>query len=336
MLISVDINNGIEMGSKEVSSATFKELSLKESDIEEFLRKNIDLIADDETLLIVGQQVIDSERGRSDLTAIDENGNLVLIEIKRDKESSKSRKEPLELQAIRYAASLAKINTPDELVSRIYESYIEKYYYNGKSELTPSEIAKRQLLNFLSENNALNTFNANQRIILVASSFDTLALSSVAWLISNNVDISCYTIEPTKINRELYMEVLKVLPVPKLEDYYTEVKEKKSTESRFSNSSTSKKRRDLPRIPKLFEHDLLKSGDILNIKNQDNSEAVVVDSRSVKFREVTMSFNDWGKEITGWSSICIYDWAVKVDDDKTLGQLRLDMISSLEAEDASL
>ena len=37
---------------------TFAELGMKESDIEEILRKNIDMICDDEeSLLVVGQQV---------------------------------------------------------------------------------------------------------------------------------------------------------------------------------------------------------------------------------------------------------------------------------------
>ena len=33
------------------------------------------------------------ENGRSDLTAVDQNGNLVLIEIKRDVEDIKQRRE---------------------------------------------------------------------------------------------------------------------------------------------------------------------------------------------------------------------------------------------------
>ncbi|MFO8066930.1 MAG: hypothetical protein R6U11_05040, partial [Bacteroidales bacterium] len=61
----------------------------------------------------IGSQVTNSEKGRSDLTAIDDNGNLVLIEIKRDIEDIKARKEELEFQAIRYAAGYAKIKTPE-------------------------------------------------------------------------------------------------------------------------------------------------------------------------------------------------------------------------------
>jgi len=64
------------------------------------------------------------------------------------------------------------------------------------------EKASRILNDFLEKNNALKTFNSKQRIILIASSFDKQTLSAAAWLIGNNVDISCFELSPMKI-REL-------------------------------------------------------------------------------------------------------------------------------------
>ena len=60
---------------------TFAELGMKESDVEEILRTNIDMLCDDEeSMIIVGQQVKNEKNGRSDLTALDNNGDVVLIE----------------------------------------------------------------------------------------------------------------------------------------------------------------------------------------------------------------------------------------------------------------
>ena len=64
------------------------------------------LCDDEESMLIVEQQVRNVSSGRSDLTAIDNNGDIVLIEIKRDKADIIGRKESFEFQAIRYAAKL--------------------------------------------------------------------------------------------------------------------------------------------------------------------------------------------------------------------------------------
>src|SRR5438046_526606 len=89
------------------------DVRITEPDLEEFIRKNVRLMfPSDETLLIVGQQVINKEGGRSDLVAVDGEGNTVLIELKRDPSDIVSRKEALEFQAIRYAANYALIKEP--------------------------------------------------------------------------------------------------------------------------------------------------------------------------------------------------------------------------------
>ena len=78
---------------EKIEAVTFSELDMKESDIEEILRCSIDMLCDDEeSMLIVGRQVKNEKNGRSDLTAIDNEGNIVLIEIKRDKKDIECRK----------------------------------------------------------------------------------------------------------------------------------------------------------------------------------------------------------------------------------------------------
>jgi len=58
MLIPVDNKEGLRGCDSEVEETTFSDLGLGEKDVEEFLRKNIEVVFDDsETLLIVGQQV---------------------------------------------------------------------------------------------------------------------------------------------------------------------------------------------------------------------------------------------------------------------------------------
>lgn len=108
MLIPVKIKNSIEIKDIEIENTNFKSLNLREEHIEEFLRKNIEVILEEETLLVVGKQVVNKENGKSDLTAVDEKGNLVLIEIKRDIEDIMQRKEAFEFQAIRYLQVMLK------------------------------------------------------------------------------------------------------------------------------------------------------------------------------------------------------------------------------------
>lgn len=113
---------------EKIEAITFSALGMQENDIEEILRCSIDMLCDDEeSMLIVGRQVKNEKLGRSDLTAVDNNGNIVLIEIKRDRKDIESRKEAFEFQAIRYAASYATIVSTDDLVKKVYAPYIEIY-----------------------------------------------------------------------------------------------------------------------------------------------------------------------------------------------------------------
>lgn len=80
----------------------------------------------------------------------------------------------------------------------MYAPYIEKYRSEFElGELTSYELGIRKLNEFLRVNEAEKSFNKKQKIILVASDFDEQTLSAVAWLNSNNVDMSCY-----KLTRE--------------------------------------------------------------------------------------------------------------------------------------
>lgn len=336
--IPVKINGNEIQVENEVEELTFKELNLRESHLEEFIRKNIGTLffEEEENLLIVGQQVVDEVGSRSDLVAIDGNGCLVLIEVKRDLQDMKSRSEALESQAIRYAASLAKIADPRDLVEKMFASYIDRHkneepYRSKLVELSSYEFATRELNAFLGKNDLKLGFNNKQRIILIASEFDRTTLSSSAWLIKNGVDFSCYELQPIKSQQKIFFEFRKILPLEKEEDYFVDIITSLIKED-FSDSvkTSGSKRRSLPRMAALFDWGLLKAGDQLHIKNFPDSEATVVDHRTVKFNGKNYSFNEWGQTVTGWSSICIYEWAILEPGNKTLHDLRLAKLAEIE------
>lgn len=336
MYIPVTFDGGIQRNEAiEIKVRNFKDLNLQERHIEEFLRKNINLLfGDDQTLLVVGQQVRNASNGISDLTAIDADGNVVLIEIKRDVQDIKARKEPFEFQAIRYAASYAKISTPESLVDLVYSPYIERHkdeYELG--DLTPSEKARRELNKFLSSNDALKTFNKKQRILLIASSFDEQTLSAVAWLISNGVDVICLNITPVFIGEQGFLSIDKILPPAQLDNFYVSLAEVGSPiEGDIISTAPAFNRTWLPRMDELFEWQLIKAGDSLEIKDFESSEAIIVDDTFVRFNGKEISYNNWGKKVTGWSSISIYEWAVLSSTKRTLHELRKEKMAELEAK----
>ena len=313
-----------------IVATTFSELNYKENDIEELLRKNIDMICDEEeSMLIVGKQVRNAQHGISDLTAVDNKGNIVLVEIKRDRKDIESRKESFEFQAIRYAASYATIEDPEDLVNKIYAPYIEKYRSEFEDgALTSAELGTRKLTEFLRENGEESNFNKNQKIILVASDYDEQTLSAVAWLNSNNVDISCFKIIPYKINDEVYINIEKVLPLNTYKDYYVNFLDSPI------KGSTQKKgftRRSLPKIDDMLEWGVVKAGDVIVAKGRED-EGVLMANGNVEVNGEEISMQKWLKELFGWSSIQTYVFAVHKETGKILSQIRKEYMEKEQEE----
>lgn len=326
-----------------IEKVTFQSLQLTEANIEEFLRKNIQILFDDEdddeTLLIVGQQVVNLKGARNDLVALDGDGNLVLIEIKRDAADIISRSESMEFQAVRYAASLATITDIDDLVQRVFARYIKKWSNEFElGELTPEELGKRLVGKFLRDNDAEKSFNTRQRIILVSSSFDDQTLSAAAWMSVNGIDISCVSLNPirsTGSTGPLYLSAERIVPVKKVEEYFVGF-DNPTTITPDSSSGTAfkKTRRSQPRMPQLMEWGIVQKGMTLTLKGFEDSQAIVQDSNTVEFKGQIMPFNQWGLKVSGWSSISVYDWAV-TPEGKTLSQLRADYMEKNAATQSS-
>lgn len=311
-----------------VESVTFSAIGLREIDIEELLRENIEMVCDEEeSMLIVGRQVRNVSHGISDLTAVDNEGNIVLIEIKRDRKDIIARKESFEFQAIRYAASYATIKDQEDLVNKIYAPYIEKYSKEfQEASLTSTELASRKINSFLESNNAEQTFNNKQRIILAASDYDEQTLSAIAWLNSNKVDICCYKLIPYKINDELYLEIEKVLPITDYEDYYVNFSED------LTNTFSKKEkiiRRTLPKINDMLEWGVVKPGDTITPKGKDE-EAILQQNGNIIVNNEELSMQKWLKEIFDWSSVQTYAFVIHKESGKTLSQIREEYMKNEE------
>lgn len=315
----------------EIEKTTFSDLGMRESDIEEILRKNINMISDGSSMLIVGQQVVDEKKCRSDLTAVDGQGNIVLIEIKRDKKDIVHRNEAFEFQAIRYAAVCATIKDTDVLVQYVYAPYVEKHKseYTASDALTSSEIAARNLKDFFDTND-VKVFNEHQRIILVASEFDDQTLSAVAWLNSNQVDISCFQIIPYKLNDNVIIDMKKLLPVSEYTDFYIKIAAQSNLVQGAKKEST---RITLPKIDDLLRNQVIKAESRLKAKDRE-SYAVLQSDGLVKIEatgQIT-SLQQWLKAVYGWSAVETYAMTIDTETGKTLAQLRSEWMAKEEQE----
>jgi hypothetical protein len=200
--------NSVTNQLEEIQETTFFDNEIKERQhIEEWIRKNPEVLG--EELLIIAHEYDKFEvNERLDLLGLDKEGNLVIIEVKRDATGGN-----VDFQALKYVSYCARLSSQDVL--DIYSDYIKKYLVQVD--------AKDELLGFLEVENEeeLNSIlNTSQRIIIVGKEIDKRILSVCTWLYENNIGIKCVTIKPYKLEEQIIIDTNQIIPPYKLEDYY--------------------------------------------------------------------------------------------------------------------
>ncbi len=189
----------------------FAQLGLRErSDIQEWVAAHPDILGGD--LLIVAKEFsgFDSTSERLDLLAVDSQGTLVVIELKRDDSGADAY-----WQAVKYASYLRHAN-----VDTIAEMLAD---YAGISK----EEAGDRLLKHLDADD-LESLNREQRIILASHRFAPEVTSAVLWLnekFAGESLITCVQLTPYHDDDAglLYLQANTIIPLPGEEEYIVQV-----------------------------------------------------------------------------------------------------------------
>jgi hypothetical protein len=197
---------------KRILECDFSSIGIKErQEIEEWVEKNPEIL--NEELLIIQKEFdgFDETSERLDLLALDAEGNLVVIELKRDDSGTE-----VNWQAIKYAAYCSSLTI--ENIFEIYSHYLVKIGAVPEPIKTEASARIAEFLDTKEENLILNT---KQRIILVSKQYRKEVLATVMWLLDNNIDIKCVRIQPYKDvdTGSLFIVPTVILPPPNTEDY---------------------------------------------------------------------------------------------------------------------
>ena len=233
---------------EEITETTFYESNLKERQhIEEWLRKNPEIMG--EELLIIGHEYDDFENNeRIDLLAIDKEGNLVVIEVKRDNSGIS-----VDFQALKYVSYMSR-RTLKEIIE-IYSKYID----DNSLQLDPIQEIM-EFLNVDDESLLNDMINNTQRIIIIGKELDKRVLSVCAWLYENGINVKCISIKPYKYNEEIFIDTNQIIPPEKIEEYYINKK------SRTSNQEIKSDNKVIKFLSSIVEN--INSMSNLNIKYQ--------------------------------------------------------------------
>ena len=195
---------------EKIQEVSFESLGITERyDIQEWVAKNPSILEYDSELLIIQKEFdgFEDTNRRLDLLALDSNGNLVIIENKRDDTGT-----DVTWQAINYASFCSTL-TKQEIIS-IYRDYLLRY--ENKSY---SDDETEQIIDDFLDNKSIAYPTDSQRIILVAHNFRKEVLSAVQWLNNNGLDITCIRFTPYKFNDNLLLDVDRILPQEEIKDY---------------------------------------------------------------------------------------------------------------------
>jgi hypothetical protein len=200
-----------------IEQTTFDTVQVKErEDLQRLLRDQIEIVVAGG--LVLAEEFSDWEGAKRsiDLLVLDQDGNLVVVELKRTEDGGH-----MELQAIRYAAMVSTM-TFDQAVEA-HRQYLMKR--NGQAD------PQQAILDHLGwESPQEDNFAQNVRIVLVSADFSKEITTAVLWLNERDLDIRCVRMVPYRHKETTLLDVQQVIPLPEALEYQVRVKEKATQE----------------------------------------------------------------------------------------------------------
>lgn len=184
-----------------LESTRLSEEGFREEDLQEWIiERPTELLRDE--LLLIGREVTVQGLGDAiDLLAIDPDGNLVVIELKRG-----SLKDPVDFQSLKYAAFTAHWDY-DTL-----KDQFETFRSAAGSHLYDPDITFQDLLDeFCNEDYSINQ---DQRIVLVGEDIRERLHLIIQWLADRDIDVTVVTVALLTDGDEYYIDSEQKIPVP--------------------------------------------------------------------------------------------------------------------------
>jgi len=188
-------------GPVKVPETKLKHEKLLEENLEEWIVTDPSLLG--EPLLIIGRQVmIPDVKDKPDLLALDPQGKVVVIELKRGKLT-----DPIDMQALRYASYISKWRFEDfENQARVHLKKVGDPNFNF-NELYEQFCADAGI-------DEVPDLNSDQRLIIVGSEVKDKLGSVALWLRDHKVDIKVIEIEIYHEGDALFVQPHVIIPLP--------------------------------------------------------------------------------------------------------------------------
>ena len=136
----------------------------------------------DVEVLYVGRQGSPGDGGIFDILGVDDRGNTVIVELKRDRAP-----RGIVAQALEYASEIRNVEY-DYLNERYQEFLREEQGYDDPSELPSLREAHREYFD-LDDTLSPREFNDEQRLVVVGTDFQDVSLNMADFLREHSIDV---------------------------------------------------------------------------------------------------------------------------------------------------
>lgn len=207
-------------------------------DLQRWLRDHPDALEDG--LFVLAEEYSDWEdSNRSiDLLALDAEGRLVVVELKRDEGAF------MDLQAIRYAAMVAHMTFDQAVVA--HERYLHRRGLEGDARARI-----REHLGAEARGEA-EIESSRPRILLAARDFPQELTTSVLWLNDAGLEISCVRLLPYRVGDDLVLDVTQVIPLPEAEHYMVRIRDRDAEQEPRTYPEVDWTREEIERLERLI------------------------------------------------------------------------------------
>lgn len=187
-----------------VQETSFHSEDINEEAIEAWIAASPEILG--EKLLIFGRQVpVEGLGDRIDLLALDPNGAVVVVEVKRA-----DIKAPVDMQALRYASYVSRWDVA--ALEGIAQGFFDPDNYINL-------LTRFEAFADSAEGDEESSLNSSQRIIIVGQRIRDRLGSVALWLRAQGIDIKLIEVRPFRNGNELFLDPRVVIPPPTAEEW---------------------------------------------------------------------------------------------------------------------
>lgn len=216
----------LDLGSVSLSAVApsqFASLGVKEREhLQRALQEKIEVLAPGTMVLTEEFGQWEDAKRRIDLLCLDKDRQLVVIELKRTDDGGH-----LELQALRYAAMVSTMTFQQAVAA--HAGYLTKKGVSG-------ETAEARIREFLDAPEGPASLSNNVRIVLASADFSREITTTVLWLNSQGLDVTCVRLQPLRVGDHFVIDVQQVIPLPSAQAYQVAIRDKANLQEKAEAS----------------------------------------------------------------------------------------------------